>query len=119
MIGGAGAAIFGTRSVWAASEDPELNVPNLRAAYEPWRSWRAPGIYSKAPASLSGDAQWHLGGDAQWHPTFAFRVGWPTRPGVASRRRSLASVVMPPNRADGRPTMTWIPGDTTAVRESF
>jgi hypothetical protein len=39
-------------------------------------------------------------GDAGWQPTFAFRVGWPTRPGAASPRRSLASVVMPPNRAD-------------------
>jgi hypothetical protein len=39
-------------------------------------------------------------GDADWHPTFAFRVGWPTRPGVASPRRSLASVMMHPNRAD-------------------
>jgi hypothetical protein len=39
-------------------------------------------------------------GDAEWQPTFAFRVGWPTRPGAASPRRSLQSVVMPPNRAD-------------------
>ena len=39
-------------------------------------------------------------GDAEWQPTFAFRVGWPTRPGPASPRRSLQSVVMPPNRAD-------------------
>ena len=33
-------------------------------------------------------------GDAEWQPTFAFRVGWPTRPAAASPRRSLASVVM-------------------------
>jgi hypothetical protein len=38
-------------------------------------------------------------GDADWQPTFAFRVGWPTRPGAASPRRSLQSVVMPPTRA--------------------
>jgi hypothetical protein len=41
-----------------------------------------------------------LSADAQWQPTFAFRLGWPTRPGAASPRRSLQSVVMPPNRAD-------------------
>jgi hypothetical protein len=41
-----------------------------------------------------------FGGDADWQPTFAFRVGWPTRPGPASPRRSLQSVVLPPNRAD-------------------
>ena len=39
-------------------------------------------------------------GDAEWQPTFAFRVGWPTRPAAASPRRSLASVVMAPNGAD-------------------
>jgi len=39
-------------------------------------------------------------GAADWQPTFAFRVGWPTRPGPASPRRSLQSVLMPPNRAD-------------------
>lgn len=46
LIGGAGAAVLGTRAVWAASADTELHVPNLRAAYEPWRSWLAAGIQS-------------------------------------------------------------------------
>jgi hypothetical protein len=32
-------------------------------------------------------------GDPQWHATFAFRAGWPTRPGPASPRRSLESVM--------------------------
>jgi hypothetical protein len=41
-----------------------------------------------------------LSGDAGWQPTFAFRVGWPTRPAAASPRRSLQAVLMPPNRAD-------------------
>ena len=50
-----------------------------------------PAIYGKALARFSGEWQ---------QPTFAFRVGWPTRPGAASPRRSLTSVVMPPNRAD-------------------
>jgi hypothetical protein len=39
-------------------------------------------------------------GDSQWQPTFAFRVGWPTRPAAASPRRALQSVVMPPSRVD-------------------
>jgi hypothetical protein len=38
--------------------------------------------------------------DPQWQTTFAFRVGWPTRPAPASPRRALQSVVMPPSRAD-------------------
>jgi hypothetical protein len=46
LLGGAGAAIFGARAVRATSQDPELQVPNLRAAYEPWRSWRAEGVQS-------------------------------------------------------------------------
>jgi hypothetical protein len=46
LIGGAGAALLGTHAVRAASEDREPYVPNLRAAYEPWRSWRAAGIQS-------------------------------------------------------------------------
>lgn len=50
--------------------------------------------------SISGRTLAGLGGDAEWQPTFAFRVGWPTRPGPASPRRSLQSVVLPPNRAD-------------------
>jgi hypothetical protein len=33
-------------------------------------------------------------------PTFAFRVGWPTRAAYASPRRTLQSVIMPPSRAD-------------------
>jgi hypothetical protein len=37
-------------------------------------------------------------GDSQWQPTFAFRVGWPTRPAAASPRRTLQSVVMPPSQ---------------------
>jgi len=37
---------------------------------------------------------------AEWQPTFAFRVGWPTRPGAASPRRTLQSVVLPPSLAD-------------------
>jgi hypothetical protein len=37
-------------------------------------------------------------GDSQWQPTFAFRVGWPTRPAAASPRRALQSVVMPPSQ---------------------
>jgi hypothetical protein len=51
-----------------------------------------PSTYREALASFSGDAE--------WQPTFAFRVGWPTRPAAASPRRSLQSVLMPPNRAD-------------------
>jgi hypothetical protein len=51
-----------------------------------------PSIYAKALASF--------GSDTNWQPTFAFRVGWPTRPAAASPRRSLASVVMPPNRTN-------------------
>jgi hypothetical protein len=43
LIGAAGGAVLGAPAVRAASEDPELHVPNLRAAYEPWRSWRADG----------------------------------------------------------------------------
>ena len=46
LIGAAGAAVFGAPAVRAASEDPELHVPDLGAAYEPWRSWRADGIQS-------------------------------------------------------------------------
>jgi hypothetical protein len=46
LIGGAGAGLLATHAVRAASEDPETYVPNLRAAYEPWRSWRAAGIQS-------------------------------------------------------------------------
>ncbi len=56
------------------------------------RQLGTPAIYRQALAGLSGDPE--------WHPTFAFRLGWPTRPGAASPRRSLASVVMPPNRTD-------------------
>jgi hypothetical protein len=48
--------------------------------------------FSKALVDFSGDAD--------WQPTFAFRVGWPTRPGPASPRRGLASVMMSPDRAD-------------------
>jgi nitroreductase len=51
-----------------------------------------PATYQKALLGFSGDVQ--------WQPTFAFRVGWPTRPGAASPRRSLQSVLMPPNRTD-------------------
>lgn len=50
--------------------------------------------------SISSKTLAGFGGDADWQPTFAFRVGWPTRPGPASPRRSLQSVVLPPNRAD-------------------
>jgi hypothetical protein len=50
-----------------------------------------PSIFRQALAAFSGELR---------QPTFAFRVGWPTRPGAASPRRSLASVVMPPNRID-------------------
>jgi hypothetical protein len=39
-------------------------------------------------------------GDPAWQPTFAFRVGWPTRAANASPRRTLQSVIMPPSRAD-------------------
>ena len=39
LIGSAGAA-FRAHAARAASEDPGLQVPNRRAAYEPWRSWR-------------------------------------------------------------------------------
>jgi hypothetical protein len=39
-------------------------------------------------------------GDSQWQPTFAFRLGWPTRAAAASPRRTLQSVVMPPSRTD-------------------
>jgi hypothetical protein len=46
LIGAAGVAVFGAPAIRAASEDPELHMPNLRAAYEPWRSWRADGIQS-------------------------------------------------------------------------
>jgi hypothetical protein len=46
LIGGAGAAVLGAHAVRATSADPELYVPNLHAAYEPWRSWRADGIQS-------------------------------------------------------------------------
>jgi hypothetical protein len=35
----------------------------------------------------------HLSGDADWQPTFAFRIGWATRPGAASPRRALDSVI--------------------------
>jgi hypothetical protein len=51
-----------------------------------------PSIYVNTLAGFSGEAE--------WQPTFAFRVGWPTRPAPASPRRSLASVVMPPSRAN-------------------
>jgi hypothetical protein len=50
-----------------------------------------PSIFSKTLAAFSGDAE--------REPTFAFRVGWPTRPAAASPRRSLQSVMMPPSRA--------------------
>lgn len=50
--------------------------------------------------SISSRTLAGLGGDPEWRPTFAFRIGWPTRPGPASPRRSLQSVVLPPNRAD-------------------
>src|ERR1700679_3171432 len=50
LIGAAGAAVFGAPALRAASEDPELQMPNLGAAYEPWRSWRADGIQS--PTSI-------------------------------------------------------------------
>jgi hypothetical protein len=39
-------------------------------------------------------------GDDAWRATFAFRVGWPTRPAAASPRRALQAVIMPPSRAD-------------------
>jgi hypothetical protein len=51
-----------------------------------------PSTYAKTLAGFCGDSQ--------WQPTFAFRVGWPTRPAAASPRRTLQSVVMPPSRAD-------------------
>jgi hypothetical protein len=51
-----------------------------------------PATYRKALAGFSADAQ--------WQPTFAFRVGWPTRPAAASPRRTLQAVLMPPNRVD-------------------
>jgi hypothetical protein len=73
LIGGAGAAVF------AECVDRE-------------RQLGTPSIYRQALAGLSGEAE--------WQPTFAFRLGWPTRPGAASPRRSLASVVMPPYRTD-------------------
>jgi hypothetical protein len=50
--------------------------------------------------SISRKTLADLGGDAGWQPTFAFRLGWPTRPAAASPRRSLQAVVMAPNRAD-------------------
>jgi hypothetical protein len=56
------------------------------------RQLGSPAISRKTLAAYSGDAQ--------WQPTFAFRLGWPTRPAAASPRRSLQSVVLPPNRAD-------------------
>jgi hypothetical protein len=31
--------------------------------------------------------------DPDWQPTFAFRIGWPTRPAAASPRRTLDSVI--------------------------
>jgi hypothetical protein len=46
LLGGAGAAILVAHAVRATSPDPELQLPNLRAAYEPWRSWRADGVQS-------------------------------------------------------------------------
>ena len=46
LIGGAGAVLLGARAVRAATEDPELTLPHRRAAYEPWRSWRADGPQS-------------------------------------------------------------------------
>jgi hypothetical protein len=51
-----------------------------------------PAIYRGSLAGFSGTAE--------WQPTFAFRAGWPTRPGPASPRRSVSSVLMPPNRTD-------------------
>jgi hypothetical protein len=51
-----------------------------------------PSTYAKTLAGFCGDSQ--------WQPTFAFRVGWPTRPAAASPRRALQSVIMPPSRAD-------------------
>ena len=42
-------------------------------------------IFSQTLARLSGDS------DLQ--PTFAFRIGWPTRQGAASPRRTLSSVI--------------------------
>jgi hypothetical protein len=51
-----------------------------------------PATYRKVLAGISGDAK--------WQPTFAFRVGWPTRTAAASPRRTLQSVVMPPSRAN-------------------
>jgi hypothetical protein len=44
-----------------------------------------PPVFRKTLAQLSGDAD--------WQPTFAFRVGWATRPGAASPRRTLDSVI--------------------------
>jgi hypothetical protein len=44
-----------------------------------------PRAFSKTLARFSGDPD--------WQPTFAFRVGWPTRPGAASPRRTLDSVI--------------------------
>jgi hypothetical protein len=44
-----------------------------------------PPVYRKMLARLSGDAD--------WQPTFAFRIGWATRPGAASPRRTLDSVI--------------------------
>jgi hypothetical protein len=56
------------------------------------RQLARPSVFRNAVARLSGDTE--------WQPTFAFRVGWPTRPAAASPRRSLQSVLLPPNRAD-------------------
>src|SRR5450631_186575 len=41
LIAGVGVAALGSGAVRAAASDPLLNLPNSRAAYEPWYSWRA------------------------------------------------------------------------------
>jgi hypothetical protein len=41
LAAGVGLAALRSREVRAAEPDAQLNLPNRRAAYEPWYSWRA------------------------------------------------------------------------------
>jgi hypothetical protein len=46
----------------------------------------------KAPRAAEALAA--LTGDAAWKPTFAFRLGFPTRPAAPSPRRALDAVML-------------------------
>ena len=85
LVAGVGTAALGSLAVRAAAQsDPELNLPNRRAAYEPWYSWRANA--PKSAAAVVHAAV--LAANAHDTQPWKFRID------------ALQSVVMPPSRVD-------------------